>query len=182
MYTPRCAKGALFVLAPWGTHGSVKFRACAQVIFFTQDEGIFFLENSLIFRNHRRQKKSFMHGVEEKLPPLNCRCFEKKVPNWYRTNIIQMKREFELICANFTSCFRTLPHIRRGSEPGDRDADPEGSVRPFRRNLVSLIITPTLSYRTVCNCLHDLRYSKTARTKFTFFCLGRAFFSGRCWQ
>lgn len=32
---------------------------------------------------------------------------------------------------------RTLPHIRRRSEPGDRNADLEGSLRSFRRNLVS---------------------------------------------
>lgn len=32
---------------------------------------------------------------------------------------------------------RTLPHIRRRSEPRDRNADLEGSLRSFRRNLVS---------------------------------------------
>ena len=55
-----------------------------------------------------------------------------------------------LIRASAHFCFRTLPHIRWGPQPGDRDADPEGSLRPFRRNLVScsFSLSPSVSVRS----------------------------------
>ena len=34
-------------------------------------------------------------------------------------------------------CFRALPHLRRGSQPGDRDTDTQGGVHSIRRNIVS---------------------------------------------